>query len=130
LQARLRSETPFGVIQELYGLRLRHYAVRALMLQAAEQAELDVDQLSYDHAVHTLGLAMPRVLRAAPCWKLRLLAWLLCDLRAKPVAERGVRTYPRVVKRRSSPFDTKKACHAHPPQPDKHKTLRDMVRLI
>jgi hypothetical protein len=130
LQARLRSETPFGVIQELYGLLLGHYAVRALMLQAAEQAELDVDQLSYDHAVHTLSLALPRFQRADPCWKLRLLAWLLHDLLEQQVVQRGVRTYPRVVKRRSSPFDTKKACHAHPPQPDKHKTLRDMVRLI
>ncbi len=130
LQARLRSETPFGVIQELYGLLLGHYAVRALMLQAAEQAQVDVDQLSYDHAVHTLSLALPRFQRAAAWWKRRLLGWVLHDLLDQQVAQRGVRTYPRVVKRRSSPFDTKKACHAHPPQPDKHKTLRDMVRLI
>jgi hypothetical protein len=130
LQARIRSETPFGVIQELYGLLLGHYAVRALMLQAAEQAHEDVDQLSYDHAVHTLSLALPRFQRAHPCFKLRLLAWLLQDLLTVQVAERGVRTYPRVVKRRSSPFDTKKPAHSHPPQPDKHKTLCEMVRLI
>lgn len=130
LQARIRSETPFGVIQELYGLLLGHYAVRALMLQAAEQAHLDVDRLSYDHAVHTLSLALPRFQCAQPCCKLRLLAWLLQDLLTVQVAERGVRTYPRVVKRRSSPFDTKKPTHAHPPQPDKHKTLCEMVRLI
>ena len=130
LQARIRSETPFGVIQELYGLLLGHYAIRALMLRAAEQIPVDVDRLSYDHAVHTLSLALPRFQRADPCWKLRLLAWLLCDLLDQQVAQRGVRTYPRVVKRRSSPFDTKHACHAHPSQPDKQKTLRDMVRLI
>jgi hypothetical protein len=130
LQARIRSETPFGVIQELYGLLLGHYAVRALLLQAAEQAHEDVDQLSYEHAVHTLSLALPRFQRAQPCWKLRLVAWWLQDLLAVQVTERGVRTYRRVVKRRSSPFDTKKPAHAHPPQPDKHKTLREMVRLI
>jgi hypothetical protein len=130
LQARIRSETPFGVIQELYGLVLGHYTVRALLLRAAEQVHVAVDRLSYDHAVHTLSLALPRFQRAAPCCKLRLLAWLLHDLLAVQVAERGVRTSPRVVKRRSSPFATKKACQAHPPQPDTHKTLREMVRLI
>ena len=50
--------------------------VRALMLRAAEQAHVDVDRLSYDHAVHTLSLALPRFQRATACSKLRLLTWL------------------------------------------------------
>src|SRR5207248_3719110 len=43
----LRSKTPEGVRQELYGIYLAHYAVRALMAQAAVQAELDPDRLSF-----------------------------------------------------------------------------------
>jgi hypothetical protein len=130
LQARMRSQTPCGVIQELYGLLLGHYCVRALMLQAAEQAQLDVDRLSYDHAVQTLSLALPRLQAAQPSCKPHLLACLWQDLLTGRVAPRGVRSYPRVVKRRSSPFACKKPIHAHPPQPEKHKTLCHMVRLI
>jgi Transposase DDE domain/Insertion element 4 transposase N-terminal len=43
----LRSQTPQGVIQELYGIFLAHYAVRAMMAQAAMQAQVDPDRLSF-----------------------------------------------------------------------------------
>jgi Transposase DDE domain len=43
----LRSKTPDGVCQELYGIYLAHYAVRALMAQAAVEAEVDPDRLSF-----------------------------------------------------------------------------------
>jgi len=36
----LRSQRPVGVIQELYGLLLAHYAVRAIMTEAAAQAAI------------------------------------------------------------------------------------------
>ena len=39
--ANLRSETPAGVIQELYALSLGHFVVRALMFEAAEREHLD-----------------------------------------------------------------------------------------
>src|SRR5260370_19409194 len=43
----LRSQTPEGVRQELYGIYLAHYAVRALLAQAAIEADLDPDRLSF-----------------------------------------------------------------------------------
>src|SRR5258708_24588784 len=43
----LRSKTPEGVRQELYGIYLAHYAVRILLAQAAVEAELDPDRLSF-----------------------------------------------------------------------------------
>ncbi len=58
----LRSKTPQGVRQELYGIFLAHYAVRALMAQAAVQAELDPDRLSFTQGLfvltETLDLAL------------------------------------------------------------------------
>jgi hypothetical protein len=58
----LRSKTPEGVRQELYGLFLAHYAVRALMAQAALEAELDPDRLSFTEGLfvltETLDLAL------------------------------------------------------------------------
>lgn len=43
----LRSRQPDGVYQEAYGFLLTHYAIRALMHDAAVQAGLDPDRLSF-----------------------------------------------------------------------------------
>lgn len=43
----LRSKHPEGVYQEAYGYLLTHYAVRALMHDAAVEADLDPDRLSF-----------------------------------------------------------------------------------
>jgi hypothetical protein len=50
----LRSKTPEGVRQELYGLFLAHYAVRFLMAQAAMEAGLDPDRLSFTEGLFQL----------------------------------------------------------------------------
>src|SRR5205807_4594645 len=51
----LRSRTPAGVRQEVYALLLAHYAVRFWMHQAACQADLDPDRLSFTDAVFVLS---------------------------------------------------------------------------
>ena len=43
----LRSETPAGVIQEVYALSLGHFVARALMFEAAATVGLDGDRLSF-----------------------------------------------------------------------------------
>ncbi len=43
----LRSKQPEGVEQEIYGYLLTHYAIRALMHEAALEAEEDPDRLSF-----------------------------------------------------------------------------------
>jgi hypothetical protein len=48
----LRSRSPDLVLQELYGLLTTHYAIRQLMTEAADQAELDPDQLSFTRTLH------------------------------------------------------------------------------
>jgi len=48
----LRSRSPDLVLQELYGLLITHYAIRQLMTEAADQAELDPDRLSFTRALH------------------------------------------------------------------------------
>ncbi len=50
----LRSKTPEGVRQELYGIYLAHYAVRALLVQAAIEAALDPDRLSFTDGLFEL----------------------------------------------------------------------------
>lgn len=43
----LRSKTPEGVLQETYGYLLSHYAIRALMHEAALTVDEDPDRLSF-----------------------------------------------------------------------------------
>ncbi len=50
----LRSKTPEGVYQELYGIYLAHYAVRARLSQAAVESELDSDRLSFTEGLFEL----------------------------------------------------------------------------
>jgi hypothetical protein len=54
----LRSHTPDGVQQEVYGFLLVHYAIRALMHQAALDAATDPDRISF---TRTLRLARRQV---------------------------------------------------------------------
>lgn len=55
----LRSKTPDLVRQEFYGLLMAHFAVRALMHEAALQAGEDPDRLSFLHAVRVVRRKLP-----------------------------------------------------------------------
>jgi hypothetical protein len=48
----LRSRDPDGVRQEVWAHLLVHYAIRTLMHQAALQAEVDPDRLSFTRSLH------------------------------------------------------------------------------
>jgi hypothetical protein len=66
----LRSLKPVGVIQELYGLLIAHFIIRSLMHEAALQAGIDPDQLSFVHAVEVIKDAIPEPY--AHLWRQRL----------------------------------------------------------
>lgn len=57
----LRSKTPELVEQELIGLFLMHYAVRATMHEAALSIGEDVDRLSFKHSLSVLERRAPQV---------------------------------------------------------------------
>lgn len=48
----IRSKTPELVRQELWGLFLTHYAIRAFMGEAADTVEMDPDRLSFTRTLH------------------------------------------------------------------------------
>lgn len=62
----LRSRTPTGVMQELYGLLLARYAVRVLMHEAAVTVDVDVDRLSFVHGLEIVRDAVPEFQQGAP----------------------------------------------------------------
>ena len=62
----LRSKTPELVRQEFYGLMMAHFAVRGLMHEAAIEADLDPDELSFVHAVRVIRRKLPLYVAIPP----------------------------------------------------------------
>jgi len=62
----LRSKTPPLVRQEFYGLMMAHFAIRALMQEAALKADVDPDTLSYVHAVRVIRRKLPTFVSVPP----------------------------------------------------------------
>jgi hypothetical protein len=50
----LRSKTPAMVRQEMYGLFITHYAIRAFMVEAADTVEIDPDRISFTRTLHII----------------------------------------------------------------------------
>lgn len=50
----LRSQTPTGVVQEVHGLLLAHYVVRALMQEAADSKNIDPQRISFTGTLRIL----------------------------------------------------------------------------
>lgn len=124
----LRSLKPVGVIQELYGLLIAHYAIRYLMHEAALQADVDPDRLSFVHALEVLRDAIPQFQHTAPAQLPELYRRLLGDIAAVRLPQRRPRSNPRVVKRKMSNFRLKRPEHYHWPQPT--RPFREAVALI
>lgn len=112
----LRSRTPVGVIQELYGLLLAHYAVRVLMHEAALATDIDPDRLSFVHALEVVRDAVAEFQIVAPSQRGDLYSRLLQDIATKRLNERQPRSNPRVVKQKMSNFKLKRAEHYRPPK--------------
>ena len=113
----LRSRTPRGVIQELYGLMLAHYAVRCLMHEAALQADEDPDRLSFSHALRVIQDSLPDFEIAAPELLPGLCRRLLRELADPLLPEREPRSEPRVVRRKVIKWPLKRLEHQRWPQP-------------
>lgn len=115
----LRSRTPVGVLQELYGLLLAHYAIRAVMHEAAVRAEVAPERLSFVGTVRLLRNAVFEAQIIAPEQRRQWQDCLLRDIGREVLPTRDHRCNPRVVKRKMSPFDLKRDRHRHCPQPTK-----------
>lgn len=50
----LRSKSPDMVLQEMYGLLITHYAIRQIMTDAADPADLDPDRLSFTRSLNII----------------------------------------------------------------------------
>lgn len=112
----LRSETPTGVVQELYGLLLAHYLVRTLMFEAAQKAAVSPLRMSFTGTLKILRCrlpACPETYQGRTVWWRRLLEEISEEL----LPPRRNRINPRVIKRQQSKWHKKRPCHRQTPQP-------------
>jgi len=114
----LRSRKPLGVVQEIYGLLIAHYLLRAAMLQAAPAG---VAPLRYSF-IGTLRLIRD-LLPLASLWgkraRQRLYRQILLAIAGQVLPPCAERSNPRVVKQKMANFRVKTAQHRHWPQPTK-----------
>lgn len=116
-QQPLRSQKPVGVLQELYGLLIAHFAIRALMVEAAAPLGLAPRRLSFVHAVQIVCDALAEFQMIAPSQRPGLYQRLLSDIQRHRLPERVNRLNPRVRKRRRSKYPPKRPLHRCWPQP-------------
>ena len=108
--AHLRSETPRGVIQEIYALSIGHYFTRSLMAEAATQSGQDPDHLSFLGSLHILRMRLPE----CPADEHERARWrvaLLDELARARTEPRRNRINPRVVRIKMSTFKKKQPSH-------------------
>jgi hypothetical protein len=124
----LRSQTPAGVEQEIYGLLLAYFAVRTLMYLAALQAGWDPDEVSFVHTINVIQRSQWRLMQAS-CWQRPALREdLLQEVRQERVPPRRLRFQARVVKRTHSRYRRKWYAHLH--APSYNGSFLDLVVLL
>ena len=112
----LRSKTPRGVVQELYGLFLAHRIIRQIMSDAAEPQNLEPKRLSFMASFRVLQ----QQLHEAPnCSIAEWYQRLTEEVGRQILRPRRNRWYPRVIRRKMKKWDKKRPKHKNPPQPSK-----------
>ena len=114
----LRSETPAGVVQEIYGLLLGHYIIRKMMCDAAESVHVAPRQLSFVNSLKILRCRLaeaPRNSQGLQQWYANLLA----EVAEERLPPRRDRVNPRVIKQKMSHWLKKRQNHYEFPQPTK-----------
>jgi hypothetical protein len=112
----LRSQTPAGVVQEVYALLLAHFIVRKLAFDAAKKADCAPREISFVDTLKIIRCRLaeaPRNARNLPKWYENLVQ----EASKKRLPSRRNRINPRVIKRKMSKWAKKKAEHRNPPQP-------------
>jgi len=109
-RAILRSRTPEGVYQEAWGYLCVHYALRALIHAAADDHDLDPDRISFTKAMH----AARRSIRTGLTDNTNLASALrraTTELIHGLLPKRRLRANARVVRRKMSNYNVKRAQH-------------------
>jgi Transposase DDE domain/Insertion element 4 transposase N-terminal len=126
----LRSRTAEGVRQELYGIFLAHYAVRVLMYEAACEAGIDPDRLSFTEGMFQLCEMIPFAQIMQPQASQSLYKRLERKIAQKVLPPRLLRVNRREVKQVYNKYKPKKR-NLPPPEPFKPgQRFEDFVQMV
>jgi hypothetical protein len=112
----LRSQTPAGVVQEMYGMLLAHFVVRTLLVAAAATKGVPPRRVSFTGALKILRCRLPECPREAVDQR-RWYDDLVQEIAEEVLPPRRDRINPRVIRRKMSKWAKKRAHHYHSPQP-------------
>lgn len=115
----LRSRKPVGVVQEIHGLPIARYLVRAAMGEAAAEGVSPPLRLSFTGALRPIRDQLPLAQHLDPRAYRRLNRQLRRAIAARRLPRRAERRNPRVVKQKTANFRVKGPPHHHWPQPTK-----------
>jgi Insertion element 4 transposase N-terminal/Transposase DDE domain len=124
----LRSETPAGVIQEIYAVSLAHFVIRALMSEAAATVALDPDRLSFTGCFQILKCRLPECDAGTPATFGAWYRGLLWEMQGERTDPRRNRINPRVIKKPQSNWKKKRPEHRR--LPPLKKTFKESVVMI
>jgi hypothetical protein len=113
----LRSKSPEGVRQEVYGYLCTHYAIRALMAETARHNGIDPDRVSFTGALRASRRSVRQGLGTAAQVLTAGLRLAVVEISDGLLPERRLRSAPRVVKRKMSNYQVKRPKHRDWPQP-------------
>ena len=123
----LRSQTPAGVVQEIYGLLIGHYVIRTLIQQAANTQGIDPQRLSFTNTLKILRCRLPECPKSERA-RCRWHRHLIDEIGEEILEPRRNRINPRVIKKKMSNWKKKKPEHRNYPQPNNE--FRDVVAVL
>lgn len=126
--ATLRSQTPAGVIQEVYGLLTAHFVVRKAMFDAASELGVAPRRISFTGTLKILRVRLPeapRTGRAISQWHKNLIT----EISEEVLPERRNRINPRVIKKTQSKWPKTRPEHRKLPLLDKefHEAIKMLI---
>lgn len=95
----LRSKSAEMVKQEIWALLLTHYAIRELICQAAEDAGIDPDRLSFIRSLRVIRRQVTDQAAFPPCRLKTAHRTALAEIIERPNPPRRNRSNPRAIKR-------------------------------
>jgi hypothetical protein len=124
---KLRSHSPAGVLQEIYGLLVAHFVIRKLAFEAAAKAGVSPHRISFTGTINVLRVSLVEAPRSPGLFQ----AWyenLVSEVSLQLLEPRRNRINPRVIKRPQSKWPKKSQKHRKLP-PLKH-TFSETIRLL
>lgn len=123
-----RSETSDGLTQEIYAMSIAHFVTRALMLAAAEEANIDVDRLSFKGSFQIIKTRLPECDASSQATMTQWYRAVVWEIGRERIAPRRNRVNPRVIKRKMSRWN--KCRKHHRKLPPLTKVFEDTVVMI